>query len=154
MDIIQLLPDSVANQIAAGEVIQRPASVIKELVENAVDSGADSIICEIKNGGKSYIRVTDNGSGIPYDEAELAFLRHATSKIEKAKDLDSIETLGFRGEALASICAVSQTEMITKIRDSKTGVRLVYRGVRPVARTAPQSWLWISSITHRPAPNS
>ena len=128
--MIKVLDKSVSDKIAAGEVIERPLSIVKELVENAVDSGADSIICEIKNGGKSYIRVTDNGSGIPYDEAELAFLRHATSKIEKAKDLDSIETLGFRGEALASICAVSQTEMITKIRDSKTGVRLVYRGGR------------------------
>ncbi len=132
--MIRVLDKTVSDKIAAGEVIERPLSIIKELVENSIDSGADSIICEIKNGGKSYIRVTDNGSGIPYEETELAFLRHATSKIEKAIDLDSIETLGFRGEALASICAVSQTEMISKTADSKLGTRLVYRGGRVLAK--------------------
>ncbi len=128
--MIRILDKTVSDKIAAGEVIERPLSIIKELVENAIDSGADSIICEIKNGGKTYIRVTDNGCGIPENEAELAFLRHATSKIERAIDLDSIETLGFRGEALASIAAVSQTEMITKTRDAKSGLRLVLRGGR------------------------
>ncbi len=128
--MIKVLDKTVSDKIAAGEVVDRPLSIVKELVENSIDSGADSIICEIKNGGKTYIRVTDNGCGIPSDEAELAFLRHATSKIEKAIDLDSIETLGFRGEALASICAVSQTEMITKPASEKTGTRLVFRGGR------------------------
>ena len=128
--MIRVLDKTVSDKIAAGEVVDRPLSIVKELVENSIDSGADSIICEIKNGGKTYIRVTDNGSGIPADEAKLAFLRHATSKIEKAIDLDSIETLGFRGEALASICAVSQTEMITKPASAKTGTRLVFRGGR------------------------
>ena len=128
--MIRVLDKQVSDKIAAGEVIERPLSIVKELMENAIDSGADSIICEIKNGGKTYIRVTDNGTGIPENEAELAFLRHATSKIERAIDLDSIETLGFRGEALASIAAVSQTEMITKPRDQKSGLRLVLRGGR------------------------
>ena len=98
--MIKVLDKTVSDKIAAGEVIERPLSIIKELVENSIDSGADSIICEIKNGGKSYIRVTDNGSGIEADDVEIAFLRHATSKIEKAIDLDSIETLGFRGEEI------------------------------------------------------
>ena len=128
--MIRVLDKTVSDKIAAGEVVDRPLSIVKELVENSIDSGATSIICEIKNGGKTYIRVTDNGCGIPENEAELAFLRHATSKVEKVSDLDSIDTLGFRGEALASICAVSQTEMITKQADAKTGIRLVYRGGR------------------------
>ena len=105
-DIIHLLPDSVANQIAAGEVIQRPASVIKELVENAIDAGADTLTVEIQHGGMSLIRVTDNGCGIAYDEAPTAFLRHATSKLRTEYDLEAIGTLGFRGEALAAISAV------------------------------------------------
>ena len=128
--MIKILDKSVSDKIAAGEVIERPLSILKELVENSIDSGADSIICEIKNGGKTYIRVTDNGCGIDETEAEMAFLRHATSKIQRAQDLDSIETLGFRGEALASIAAVSQTEMITKVREAKSGLRLVLRGGR------------------------
>ncbi|MBQ7703328.1 MAG: ATP-binding protein, partial [Firmicutes bacterium] len=132
--MIRVLEKNISDKIAAGEVIERPYSVIKELVENAVDSGADSIICEIKNGGKTYIRVTDNGCGIEPDECEVAFLRHATSKIDTVYDLDAIETLGFRGEALASIAAVSQTEMITKVRSRKTGVRLVYKGGRVLLR--------------------
>lgn len=121
--MIKVLEKNVADKIAAGEVIERPVSIVKELVENSVDSGADSIVVEIKNGGKSYIRVTDNGCGISSDEAETAFLRHATSKIETAGDLDAIETLGFRGEALASIAAVTHTEFITKTREEKTGTR-------------------------------
>ena len=95
--MIRVLEKNVADKIAAGEVIERPVSIVKELVENSIDSGADSIIVEIKNGGKSYIRVTDNGCGISRNEVETAFLRHATSKIETAKDLNAIETLGFRG---------------------------------------------------------
>lgn len=126
--MIRILEKNVADKIAAGEVIERPVSIVKELIENAVDSGADSIICEIRQGGKSYIRVTDNGCGIPEEDVETAFLRHATSKIEKAADLDSIKTLGFRGEALASIAAVTHTELITKTKDAKMGTRLIING--------------------------
>ena len=126
--MIKVLEKNVADKIAAGEVIERPISIVKELVENALDAGADSIVVEIKNGGKSYIRVTDNGCGIPCEEAETAFLRHATSKIDSVSDLDAIDTLGFRGEALASISAVTRTELVTKTADSKTGTRLVLHG--------------------------
>ena len=107
MAAISLLKKEVYELIAAGEVIDRPASVIKELLENAVDAGADSVTVEIKNGGRTFMRVTDNGSGIPFDQVPTAFLRHATSKVAEKADLEKISTLGFRGEALASICAVS-----------------------------------------------
>ena len=131
--MIKVLDKQIADKIAAGEVIERPISIVKELVENAVDAGADSIVVEIKNGGKTYIRVTDNGCGIPYDEVETAFLRHATSKIESVKDLDAIGTLGFRGEALASIAAVTRTELITKPAPQKTGCRVVLQGGEVIA---------------------
>ncbi len=126
--MIKVLDKNVADKIAAGEVIERPVSIVKELVENAIDSGGDSVVVEIKNGGKSYIRVTDNGCGIPADQVEIAFLRHATSKIETARDLDAIHTLGFRGEALASIAAVTHTELITKTKDAKMGTKLLIHG--------------------------
>ena len=126
--MIKVLDKNVADKIAAGEVIERPISIVKELVENALDAGADNRVVEIKNGGKTYIRVTDNGCGIPCEEVETAFLRHATSKIETASDLDAIDTLGFRGEALASIAAVTRTELVTKTADRKTGTRLVLHG--------------------------
>ena len=126
--MIKVLDKQVADKIAAGEVIERPVSIVKELVENALDAGARSISVEIKNGGKSYIRVTDDGSGIEADEVKTAFLRHATSKISKASDLDALTSLGFRGEALASICAVTKIELITKTADAKTGTRLVMHG--------------------------
>lgn len=126
--MIKVLEKHIADKIAAGEVIDRPVSIVKELVENAVDAGAGSIVVEIKNGGKSYIRVTDDGCGIPAEQVETAFLRHATSKIQTAKDLDAIGTLGFRGEALASIGAVSRTEILTKTRDSKTGTHVLFHG--------------------------
>ena len=126
--MIRVLDKTVADKIAAGEVIERPVSIVKELVENAIDSGGDSIVVEIKNGGKTYIRVTDNGCGIPADQVETAFLRHATSKIETAKDLDAILTLGFRGEALASIAAVTHTELITKPKEAKLGTRVLIHG--------------------------
>ncbi|MEE1037976.1 MAG: DNA mismatch repair endonuclease MutL [Eubacterium sp.] len=126
--MIKLLSKSVADKIAAGEVVERPLSIVKELVENSIDAGATNIVVEIKDGGKSYIRVSDNGEGIVPEECKLAFLRHATSKIEKAEDLDEIYTLGFRGEALASICAVSRVEMITKRAELKVGRRVLVNG--------------------------
>ncbi|MGI6211021.1 MAG: DNA mismatch repair endonuclease MutL [Anaerovoracaceae bacterium] len=126
--MIRVLDKKVYDKIAAGEVIERPVSIVKELIENSIDAGSSRITCEIKNGGKTLIRVTDDGSGIPADQAETAFLRHATSKIEKAEDLEEVESLGFRGEALASIAAVTRTTLITKVRDSKTGVRIAISG--------------------------
>ena len=126
--MIKLLNKIVSDKIAAGEVVDRPLSIVKELVENSIDAGASHITVEIKNGGKSYIRVTDNGSGIYKNEVTLAFMRHATSKISEAEDLGHIMTLGFRGEALASISAVSRVELITKRGDEKTGSKLVISG--------------------------
>lgn len=126
--MINILDKQIADKIAAGEVIERPVSIIKELIENSIDAGADSIVVEIKKGGKSYIRVTDNGCGISEDDAKKAFLRHATSKITSVSDLDSIETLGFRGEALASVAAVTRTELLTKRKEAKTGTRLIIHG--------------------------
>ncbi len=127
-DIIRLLPDSVANQIAAGEVIQRPASVVKELVENAVDAGAKSIKIILKDAGRTLIQVVDNGSGMTPTDARLAFERHSTSKIKEAADLFDLHTMGFRGEALASICAVSQVELVTMRKDDSMGTRIVISG--------------------------
>jgi len=126
--MIQILEKHVAAKIAAGEVVDRPLSVVKELMENSIDAGADSIVVEIKKGGKSYIRITDNGCGIASDEVKLAFARHATSKITTDKDLESIRTLGFRGEALASICAVSTVELLTKRREDTLGTKCVVSG--------------------------
>ena len=120
-DIIKLLPDSVANQIAAGEVIQRPASVIKELVENAIDAGATSIEIVLKDAGRTLIQVIDNGSGMSETDARLAFERHATSKIRNADDLFALHTMGFRGEALASIAAIAQVKMRTRMKDAPMG---------------------------------
>ena len=123
-DIIRLLPDSVANQIAAGEVIQRPASVIKELVENAIDAGATSIEIVLKDAGRTLIQVIDNGSGMSETDARLSFERHATSKIQKADDLFALHTMGFRGEALASIAAIAQVELRTRKTDAPMGTHL------------------------------
>lgn len=127
-DVIKLLPDSVANQIAAGEVIQRPASVVKELVENAVDAGATEIQVIIKDAGRSLVQVVDNGCGMSPTDARLAFERHSTSKIRRADDLFSLHTMGFRGEALASICAVSQVDMRTMRSGDNVGTRLIING--------------------------
>ncbi len=120
-DIIQLLPDSVANQIAAGEVIQRPASVVKELVENSIDAGATSITINIKDSGRTLIQVIDNGKGMSPTDARMSFERHATSKIREANDLFAIRTMGFRGEALASIAAVADVELRTRIPETELG---------------------------------
>lgn len=125
---INILDHQTIDKIAAGEVVERPSSVVKELVENAIDAGADAITVEIKEGGTSFIRVTDNGSGIEKSQVENAFLRHATSKITSADDLTSLVSLGFRGEALASIAAVAQVELITKTPEDLTGVRLLMEG--------------------------
>ena len=128
MAVIHLLSQNTIDQIAAGEVVERPRSVVKELTENAIDAGATAISVEIKEGGISLIRVTDNGSGIEKSEIRKAFLRHATSKIEDAQDLPHIHSLGFRGEALSSICAVSQMELITKTQEDFTGVHYQIEG--------------------------
>ncbi len=125
---IQILDSETIDKIAAGEVVERPLSVVKELVENAMDAGASSITVEIKEGGISFIRVTDNGSGIEASQIQTAFLRHATSKISKAEDLERVLSLGFRGEALSSICAVSKVELVTKTKDNLTGIRYVCEG--------------------------
>ena len=128
LDIIKLLPDSVANQIAAGEVIQRPASAVKELMENALDAGATQIDLVVKDAGKSMIRVVDNGCGMSETDARLCFERHATSKINKAEDLFAIRTMGFRGEALASIAAIAQVELKTRRKEDEVGVMIVNEG--------------------------
>ncbi|MEE3384268.1 MAG: DNA mismatch repair endonuclease MutL [Prevotella sp.] len=133
-DIIQLLPDSVANQIAAGEVIQRPASVVKELVENAIDAGATVINVVVVDAGRTSIQVIDNGRGMSETDARLAFERHATSKIRKADDLFALRTMGFRGEALASIAAVAQVELKTRMEDDDIGTHLSISGSRVVAQ--------------------
>ena len=125
---IKILDRETIDKIAAGEVIERPASIVKELVENAIDAKATAITVEIKDGGTSFIRITDNGSGIEYEQIPTAFLRHSTSKIRTINDLDTVSSLGFRGEALSSIAAVSQVELITKTHSSFTGTRYVIEG--------------------------
>ena len=138
MDIIHLLPDSVANQIAAGEVIQRPASCLKELVEKSLDAGATRIQVIVRDAGRTLLQVIDNGSGMSEMDARLAFERHATSKIQEAQDLFSLRTMGFRGEALASICAVAQVEMTTRRNEDETGTLIEIHG-SDVVRQEPCS---------------
>ncbi|MFR1233011.1 MAG: DNA mismatch repair endonuclease MutL [Evtepia gabavorous] len=143
---IQVLDPHVADLIAAGEVVERPASVVKELVENAVDAGAHTLTVEIQRGGMAMIRVTDDGGGIPTDQCQTAFLRHATSKLRTAQDLAAIGTLGFRGEALAAIAAVSRVELFTRTAQCDLGPPSPWRGARcsprslPAARWAPPWW--------------
>ena len=124
-DIIALLPDNIANQIAAGEVIQRPASAVKELLENAIDAGATHIHLIIKDAGKELIQVIDNGKGMSVTDARLCFERHATSKIKSIDDLFAISTMGFRGEALASIAAVAQVELKTATKHDEVGTCII-----------------------------
>tara|TARA_R110001583_G_scaffold47395_6_gene148455 strand:+ start:1542 stop:3533 length:1992 start_codon:yes stop_codon:yes gene_type:complete len=133
-DIIQILPDSVANQIAAGEVVQRPASVVKELVENSIDAGSTSIKINLKDAGKTLIQIIDNGCGMSATDARLAFERHATSKIKAAKDLFAIRTMGFRGEALASIAAIANVELKTKRTEDELGTHLVIDGSEMISQ--------------------
>ncbi len=133
-DIIQLLPDHIANQIAAGEVVQRPSSVVKELLENAVDAGANSIKMFIKNAGKTTIQVIDNGKGMSVTDARLCFERHATSKIKKAEDLFNLNTKGFRGEALASIAAISHVELKTKPENEELGTFIKIEGSKIISQ--------------------
>ena len=128
MGNIVLLDDLTINKIAAGEVIERPASVIKEMVENSIDAGATHVTIEIKNGGISFIRITDNGKGIAKDDVELAFERHATSKIRNADDLDTVKSMGFRGEALASIAAIANVELVSRTETEQIGNRIVVEG--------------------------
>lgn len=142
--MIQILPGPIASKIAAGEVIERPASVVKELVENSIDAGAAQIAVDMSSGGAGLIRVSDNGCGMPAEDAELAFLRHATSKIKEIDDLWNLQTMGFRGEALPSIAAVSRVTMVTKSASDKPATRVVIEGgeIKEVSQTgAPQGTL-------------
>ena len=125
---INILDEVTINQLQAGEVVERPASVVKELVENSVDAGSSKVVIEIEDGGKKLVRITDNGSGIASSEVEKSFLRHATSKIREIDDLYDLYSLGFRGEALASIASVARIEMITKISDEPVGTKILVEG--------------------------
>src|SRR5438067_250611 len=130
MSKIRVLPDHISNLIAAGEVVERPASVAKELLENAIDAGATRIVIDIESGGRRLLKITDDGEGMSRDDGVLAFERHATSKISKAEDLNAIGTLGFRGEALASIASVARVELITSTEDASAATRVVIEGGR------------------------
>ena len=125
MGNIVLLDDLTINKIAAGEVIERPANVVKELVENSIDAGSTKIVIEIKNGGKTYINITDNGKGMKREDMPLSLERHATSKIRKVEDLEHTYTMGFRGEALASICAISKLTMASKEKEELIGTKII-----------------------------
>src|SRR6202140_2561071 len=130
MNKIRVLPDHISNLIAAGEVVERPASVAKEVVENAIDAGATRIVIDVESGGRRLLKITDDGEGMTRDDAVLAFERHATSKLSKAEDLNAIGTLGFRGEALASIASVARVELVTNTADALAGTRVVIEGGR------------------------
>jgi len=138
-DCIKLLPDVLANQIAAGEVVQRPASVVKELMENAIDAGSTQISLILKDGGKTLITIIDNGVGMSPMDARMSFERHATSKLSSARDLFAIKTMGFRGEALASIAAVAQVEMTTKRHDDEVATHIINEGNKVISQEAVQA---------------
>ena len=142
-DIIQLLPDSIANQIAAGEVVQRPASIVKELIENSIDAGALHIKLLIKEAGKQLVQVIDNGCGMSATDARMSFERHATSKIHKTEDLTKIRTLGFRGEALASIAAVAQVDLKTRMAGEELGSHIIIEG----SNVIKQGWCEVPAGT-------
>ena len=127
-DLIKLLPDHIANQIAAGEVIQRPASAAKEMLENAIDAGANDIKLFIKDGGKTLIQVIDNGCGMSKKDAKMSIKRHSTSKIKHTDDLFSITSMGFRGEAIASIASISHLEICTKLTNNELGTKIIIEG--------------------------
>ena len=133
MPLIHILDSETIDKIAAGEVVERPSSVVKELVENAIDAGATAVTVEAKDGGIEFLRVTDKGCGMDHDQLRTAFLRHATSKIENSDDLLKISSLGFRGEALSSIAAVSKVEVITKTKQNVTGSRLIMEGAKEIS---------------------
>jgi len=139
MSKIRVLPDHISNLIAAGEVVERPASVAKELVENAIDAGATRIVIDVESGGRRLLRITDDGEGMTRDDAILAFERHATSKISKAEDLAAIGTLGFRGEALASIASVARVELLTCTEDASAGTRVVIELATVQSGSTPDS---------------
>jgi len=141
-DIIKLLPDHVANQIAAGEVVQRPASVVKELMENAIDAGATCIKLIVKDGGKTLIQVVDDGSGMSETDARLSFERHATSKISSAQDLFNLATKGFRGEALASIAAIAHVDMQTRTAANEVGTHLKIEGSKIVSQVVIEALIF------------
>ncbi|MFC1656260.1 DNA mismatch repair endonuclease MutL, partial [Patescibacteria group bacterium] len=128
MSLIKILPENLVNQIAAGEVVERPASVVKELLENSIDAGADRITLEVIGAGDEMIKITDNGKGMDFDDARLAFERHATSKITETDDLFNISSMGFRGEAIASIASVSHVTLQTKTNDTDIGTKVVCNG--------------------------
>lgn len=130
MGNIVVLDELTINKIAAGEVIERPSSAIKEMIENSIDAGAKNISIEIKNGGISYMRITDDGKGIEREDLELSFERHATSKIRSAEDLSEVKSMGFRGEALASISAIAKVELISKTENQETGSKIIIEGRR------------------------
>ena len=149
-DVINLLPDSLANQIAAGEVVQRPASVVKELLENSIDAGATEITLRVEDGGRRSIQVIDNGAGLSSTDARLCFERHATSKIHSPNDLESIQTMGFRGEALASIAAVAEVTLTTRREEDSVGVRVAIHGSRIMAYEPTPSPVGANFLSQRP----
>ena len=134
MNRINILDDLTINKIAAGEVVERPSSVVKELIENSIDAGSTKVVIDIQDGGKKLIRITDNGCGIASSEVDKSFLRHATSKIKNIDDLYDLYSLGFRGEALASISAVSKLEMVTKTKDEPIGTKVLVEGGNIVSK--------------------
>ena len=149
MGNIVLLDDLTINKIAAGEVIERPANVVKELVENSIDAGAKNIVIEVKNGGKSYIKIIDNGKGIDNDDIDISLERHATSKIRSSKDLEEIYTNGFRGEALASIASISNITIISRTKDDELRSKNDCKSGKYIAKTTCTKSSWDNNNCRR-----